>query len=285
MNSDNKDIESLLRENLRKQEKLFEEVVREQKEILHAQKEIISSLKELNSNISMLMLLQMCRDNERDFAMAKEYSNIIKRYLDDTNRTLQEVVKSFAKELKEIDDELDKNLTGVFAVILDFVEMVRKIKGVDSKSKEKTHEITGITKIEVLRDYLYDLLKKLVESRSNRVENYFNEIKKTVQDIRNEVDTLIKMLFDYSVENIIGRTAIVGVPVIKISLESKESYAVLGGELSKYESKILDNVKAMKTYFKLNYDILAEALRVIKYRGGFLFRVFLNHVVKAGEVL
>ncbi|MEM4452645.1 MAG: hypothetical protein QW182_05525 [Thermosphaera sp.] len=285
MNSDNKDIESLLRENLRKQEKLFEEVVREQMEILHAQKEIISSLKELNSNISMLMLLQMCRDNERDFAMAKEYSNIIKRYLDDTNRTLQEVVKSFAKELKEIDDELDKNLTGVFAVILDFVEMVRKIKGVDSKSKEKTHEITGITKIEVLRDYLYDLLKKLVESRSNRVENYFNEIKKTVQDIRNEVDTLIKMLFDYSVENIIGRTAIVGVPVIKISLESKESYAVLGGELSKYESKILDNVKAMKTYFKLNYDILAEALRVIKYRGGFLFRVFLNHVVKAGEVL
>ncbi|MEM1786713.1 MAG: hypothetical protein QXQ98_04315, partial [Zestosphaera sp.] len=90
-----------------------EEMRRLYREILSEQEKMISALRELSSNVSLLTLLQVCRDNERDLKIAKELSDVINRYLDTTKKTFQEEVDSFMRELEEIDDELNKNLAGV----------------------------------------------------------------------------------------------------------------------------------------------------------------------------
>ncbi|MEM1821582.1 MAG: hypothetical protein QXK60_02390, partial [Zestosphaera sp.] len=61
-----------------------EEMRRLYREILSEQEKMISALRELSSNVSLLTLLQVCRDNERDLKIAKELSDVINRYLDTT---------------------------------------------------------------------------------------------------------------------------------------------------------------------------------------------------------
>ncbi|MEM1867096.1 MAG: hypothetical protein QXN43_05135, partial [Zestosphaera sp.] len=188
-----------------------EEMRRLYKEILSEQEKMISALRELSSNVSLLTLLQVCRDNERDLKIAKELSDVINRYLDTTKKTFQEEVDSFMRELEEIDDELNKNLAGVFEVILEFVNKIRKIKGIDTR--------LGIARIESLVDEMINSLRDAIKLKKEAIENLYNEIENTVQEIVREKETLSSVLSRYSAKNVFGRAVIIGVPIIKTSLE------------------------------------------------------------------
>ncbi|MEM4959427.1 MAG: hypothetical protein QXX12_06090, partial [Nanopusillaceae archaeon] len=239
--------------------------------------------KELNSNISMLTLLQICRDNERDLKTAEEVSDIINGYFNEVPRSIEKEVESYINRLNEVDNELNKNLAGVFAVILDFISMIRKIKGVDTKGAKEKGSV-GISRIETFVSNLGTVLKKIIESKKRIIERLSTEIENSVQSINYEKETLLNKLSEYSVENTIGGAAFIGVPVVRISLDSKNSYVVLGEELTKYENRILRVVETMKNnMFKVNYDLLNETLQLLKYRKGFLYRIFLDHIVKHGE--
>ncbi|MEM0348223.1 MAG: hypothetical protein QW036_03405 [Zestosphaera sp.] len=247
-----------------------EEMRRLYREILSEQEKMISALRELSSNVSLLTLLQVCRDNERDLKIAKELSDVINRYLDTTKKTFQEEVDSFMRELEEIDDELNKNLAGVFEVILEFVNKIRKIKGIDTR--------LGIARIESLVDEMINSLRDAIKLKKEAIENLYNEIENTVQEIVREKETLSSVLSRYSAKNVFGRAVIIGVPIIKTSLESAESYIVLGGELAKHEDRILDNVRDHK--FGVNHEMLARVLQTVRLRKGFLYKIFLDSVVK-----
>lgn len=247
-----------------------EEIRKLYKEILSEQEKMISTLRELSSNVSLLALLQVCRDNERDLKIAEELSDVISRYLDTTKKTFQEEVDSFVRELREVDDELNKNLAGVFAVILEFVNKIRKIKGIDTG--------LGIARIESLVGEMIKSLKDAIKSKKEVIENLYNEIENTVQEVVREKETLSSVLSRYSVKNVFGRAVIIGVPIIKTSLESAESYVVLGGELARYESRILDSAKDRE--FGVNHEMLTRALQIVRLRKGFLYKMFLDSVVK-----
>lgn len=239
-------------------------------EALSKQEKMISTLKELNSNVSLLALLQVCRDNERDLKVVRELSDMIYRYLDVVKKTFQEEVDSFVRELEKIDDELGRNLSEVFAVVLEFVSGVRKIKGVDAG--------LGIAGIRPLADEMIRSLKDVIKLKKGVIENLHNKIENAVQEVVREKETLTSVLSRYSVKNVFGGAVVVGVPIVKVSLGSKESYVVLGEGLDKYGSKILDHVKDRE--FGVNHEMLVKVLQVVRLRKGFLYRVFLDSVVK-----
>ncbi|MEM5822695.1 MAG: hypothetical protein QXH34_06450 [Ignisphaera sp.] len=280
MSKGQRDIEHLYAEIIRKQDELLEKVLKEQEKILSEQEKMLSTLKKLNFNISLLTLLQVCRDNERDLKTAEELSDIINGYFNEAPRAIEKDLESYINRLNEVDNELNKNLAGVFAVILDFISKIRNIKGVDTEDKGK--KIAGISKIETIPTNLETALKEIIKSKRGIIERFSTEIKESVDSIKHEKETLKKTLSEYSVVNTIGGAAIIGVPVVMISLDSKDSYVVLGEELFKYENGISKAVKTMKKHmFKVNYDLLDETLQLLKYRKGFLYRIFLDHVVKA----
>lgn len=274
------DVESSYVEIVRKQDELLkqlEKIMKEQEKIMHEQQEMVSTLKELTFTIPLLSLLQICRDNEKNLKTVEVLSDIINGYFNEAPRAIEKDIESYINRLNEVDEVLNKNLAGVFAMILDFIGMIRKIKGVDTEEKKTA----GISKIETIPRNLEKALEKIIESKRRIIENHFDEIEKSVNSIKHEKETLKSTLSEYSVENTIGEAAIIGIPVVMVSLNSKNSYVVIGEELAKYEDRILKAVKTVKEHmFKVNYDLLDETLQLLKYRKGFLYRIFLDHVVK-----
>lgn len=247
-----------------------EEVMNLYKKLVRQQEQITSALRELTSKITTTTLLQICRDQKRDLKVIEDLSEIIDKYLDSTKKTFQMEAQSIVRELEEIDRELNKNLAGVFAVILEFLNKIRKIKGIDTS--------LGIARIETLVDEMLKSLKDSIKTRREVIENISREIENEVQEILREKEAQVENLSDYSIRNVFGRTIIVGVPIIKVTLGSSESYAVLGNGLVQYERRILDSVRSYS--FGVNNEILARALQAIRSRKGFLYNIFLDYVVK-----
>ena len=265
-------------------------------EIFNTNQKGSGSQKEVNNYISMIEKFLTLNDyhkriiREKNWWKPNDYVNIIDRYLNDTNRPINDKL-NFYNRIKEISDKLDNTpFSELKDIIKPFETFLRYKDELEKKQEDETPEVEkdlyvpdnteeigdteqtpeGETEVEEKRDITsiskevvnFGRVKTALSSESNKILNTLIGDPKYKEDIIEIIDVLKKEIEDLNTR--IGEiTNLTGNDRVDSEKEKKEKIILRNDkeeELKEYEQELKDLEKYPIIYLLLNKKCLINTL-------------------------
>lgn len=195
--------------------------------------------------------------------MLKNNVDIITNQVDAFLKTLESQANSYVKALHSIDEQLNKNLAGVFAIIMDLHTKVNALR-------------RGVERVEVLRDSSVKAMRSIIEKRREKLIKLIDDILTSLDDLENSVNEVKNKIKNYAIRAEVKGPGlfVVNIPIIMIRVNGRQYKRIIAPGVTARDIEVTEKEPRMS--HQLYNDVLKLSIR----EGGLLRRLFLKHSIR-----